>query len=99
MPIGGTALYEGSLEVRVDLVKVWGSWLGLATFLDAGDVALQLSDLETAEPHLAAGAGLRFNTLVGPLRFDVGYRLNRHGAGEPDPGERFAFHLSLGQAF
>jgi outer membrane translocation and assembly module TamA len=36
---------------------------------------------------------------VGPVRLDVGYRLNRLDAGELRPGDRFSYHLSLGQAF
>ena len=55
--------------------------------------------MSRVRPLWAAGAGLRYNTIVGPVRFDVGYRLNRFGPGEPDAGDRIAFHLSLGQAF
>lgn len=49
--------------------------------------------------HWAAGVGLRLHTIVGPVRADLGYRLNRTGDTEPAPGSRFAFHLSLGEAF
>ena len=46
-----------------------------------------------------------YNTLVGTIRADVGMRLNRldamqpDGRQNPDPGDRFAFHFSLGEAF
>jgi outer membrane translocation and assembly module TamA len=49
--------------------------------------------------HWAAGLGLRLFTIVGAVRADVGYRLNRTGYGEPDPGSHFAFHLSIGEAY
>jgi outer membrane protein assembly factor BamA len=55
--------------------------------------------------HLATGGGLRLKTVIGTVRFDLGVRLNRLGAVEadgtpnPDPGSRFAFHLSIGEAF
>jgi outer membrane translocation and assembly module TamA len=68
-------------------------------FLDGADVTLTPGQLDLGDLHWAAGLGLRYDTLVGPIRFDVGYRLNRFGAEEPDPGDRLAFHLSMGQAF
>jgi outer membrane translocation and assembly module TamA len=42
----------------------------------------------------APGLGLRYNTIIGPVRFDVGYALN------PEPGiRRLQFFISIGQAF
>jgi translocation and assembly module TamA len=99
VPIGGNTLLETSVEARLDLFRLLGNWLGLVVFADGGDVTQTRSQLDVTYLHWAAGAGLRYNTLVGPIRFDAGYRLNRFGEGEPDPGKRFAFHLSLGQAF
>lgn len=99
-PIGGSAMAETSAELRYDLTKLRGSWLGVVGFVDGGDVVRgPVSDIEPSNLHWASGLGLRYDTLVGPLRFDVGYRLNRTGAGEPLAGDRFAFHLSLGEAF
>ena len=95
--IGDSALFLASAEVRLDVYKLWTRWLGVATFVDAGDVLGTLPDLGT--PHVAAGVGLRYDTLVGPVRIDVAYRLNRTGAGEPEPNSRWAYHLSLGEAF
>jgi translocation and assembly module TamA len=99
VPIGGNTLLETSFETRLDLFELLGNWLGLVVFLDGGDVTLTTAELDIGNLHWAAGVGLRYNTVVGPVRFDVGYRLNRFGEGEPDPGQRIAFHLSLGQAF
>jgi outer membrane protein insertion porin family len=99
VPIGGTTLIETGLELRFRLFKVFGNWLGFVAFVDGGDVTLTRAEMDPLHLHWAAGGGLRYNTLVGPIRFDVGYRLNRYGPGEPDAGDRIAFHLSLGQAF
>jgi translocation and assembly module TamA len=98
-PLGGEAQLESSFEVRVDVRKLWGSWLGVVMFLDGGDVTDSVSDLDLANLHWAAGLGLRYETVVGPIRFDVGYRVNRTGPGNPQEGDHLAFHLSLGEAF
>jgi outer membrane translocation and assembly module TamA len=42
----------------------------------------------------AYGAGIRYNTPVGPLRLDYGQKINRQ-AGE-SPGE---LHVNIGHAF
>lgn len=98
LPIGGATMLESSLELRV---PVWGNLSGVL-FADAGNVwtdpwAFNLSDL-----RYDVGPGLRYNTPIGPLRFDVGYQLNPIPGllvnGELQP-RRFRVHFSLGQAF
>jgi outer membrane protein assembly factor BamA len=119
IPIGGDQMFLAQTELRVDLVRLYGSWLSTAAFLDAGDVsaprcgppacpaatAALPAAFDFWDLHYAVGGGLRYKTLLGTLRFDVGVRLNRttafqpDGAPNPDPGQRVAFHLSLGEAF
>lgn len=98
-PIGGEALLETSVQGKVDLVKLWGYWLAIALFFDGGDVGGELSDVVQRAPHVAFGGGLRWRLPVGAVLFDVGYRLNRTGATEPDPGATWAWHLAIGEAF
>ena len=63
------------------------------------------SSVQLTNLHYAAGGGVRFKTLIGTLRFDVGVRLNRldameaDGTPNPDPGQRVAYHVSVGEAF
>ena len=100
VPVGGESLVELSTELRLRLFRLFGMWLGTVLFVDAADVGQDLADLDLAAPHLAAGAGLRLHTPIGPVRFDVGYRLNRVEPDvEPGGSDRFAFHLSLGEAY
>jgi outer membrane protein insertion porin family/translocation and assembly module TamA len=70
-PIGGFSTWGASLETRIDITDVFST----AIFCDAGDVSPQKRELRFDRPHLACGAGARYQTPVGPLRLDVGYRI------------------------
>jgi len=99
VPYGGAELVESNVEVRTRIGKVKGMGLGVVVFLDGGDVADAGEHVDVGNLHWAAGIGLRLFTLVGAVRADVGYRLNRTGVMEPSPGDKYAFHLSIGEAF
>ncbi|MBI2486966.1 MAG: outer membrane protein assembly factor BamA [Deltaproteobacteria bacterium] len=89
-PVGGNSLLLGSFEIRFPIYKD----LGGVVFLDYGNVYPEEFDFKLDQIKYAVGTGLRYNTLVGPLRVDLGYALN------PEPGiGRFQFFLSIGQAF
>jgi outer membrane protein assembly factor BamA len=97
--VGGGGLLETGAELRTHIATWRELGFGAVVFVDGGDVTERIKEIEVTNLHWAVGAGLRVATVIGPVRFDVGYRLNRHGVGEPQPGDRFAFHLSLGEAF
>ncbi len=75
---GGTRLWEASLEVRIPITTDFG----VVLFADAGDVDRdRLSDPNDGpgvfrfdRPQFAFGFGIRYRTIVGPLRLDVGVR-------------------------
>ncbi|MBK9030632.1 MAG: BamA/TamA family outer membrane protein [Myxococcales bacterium] len=98
VPYGGTGLLEVSGELRFPLPRLPYDLAGVA-FLDGGDVPDDWAAIALDHLHWAAGLGLRLPTLIGAVRLDVAYRLTRTGAGEPRPGERWTFHLSVGEAF
>ncbi len=99
VPFGGAAMIEAGIESRFPLTTWKTIPFGGVLFLDGGDVTREASELDPLNLHWAIGVGLRALTIVGPVRFDVAYRLNRLGPLEPAPGARFAFHLTLGEAF
>ncbi len=89
VPVGGNSLFESSVEVRYMLTDA----LVLAVFYDSGLVGTQAffgknsPKLFGPEHYHAVGAGLRYLTVVGPIRLDLARRLNI-GQGLPvsDPG-------------
>jgi outer membrane protein assembly factor BamA len=109
LPIGGDEMFLTQIELRVRAVLLFGSWLELAGFLDAGDVAAPSGQphdhIDLGQLHVAVGGGLRYKTVVGTIRADVGVRLNRlsdtqpDGRLNPDAHQPVAFHLSIGEPF
>jgi len=89
-PTGGNAFLMGNIELRFD---VWKG-LGLVTFLDWGNVWQKTEQVTFNDIKYTTGLGLRYNTPVGPLSIDYGYKLNRR-TGE-SKGE---IHFSVGQSF
>lgn len=91
-PIGGMALLEGSLEWRFPLRMP----LEGAVFSDFGNIASEIGSFSLDQTRYTVGVGLRYLTIVGPLRFDVGYELN-----PPQPASfaPYQFYFSIGQAF
>ncbi|HVJ91451.1 MAG TPA: BamA/TamA family outer membrane protein, partial [Labilithrix sp.] len=70
-PTGGFTLWEASLELRFDLAGP----VSLATFCDASDVSPRTTNIRLSHLHLSCGGGVRYDTAVGPIRLDVGYRI------------------------
>lgn len=98
-PIGGKSLIVANVEYRFPIF----SSVGGAVFADAGnvfaDTAIRFDDL-----RYGVGTGLRYLSPVGPLRFDVGYKLKRQiigfdETGQPIREQPFAYFITLGYAF
>ncbi|MCP4444154.1 MAG: BamA/TamA family outer membrane protein [Myxococcales bacterium] len=97
--IGGDKLAGLIVESRINITELWDEWLGVTVFVDGGDVVQEEDDISLTNLHWALGTGLRYQTLVGPIRFDVGYRVNRYGDGEIRARDRLQLHLLIGEAF
>ena len=93
-PLGGNGVLIMNAELRV---PVWREF-GTAFFVDGGNVFDRVTNMDLGDLHGAIGVGLRYRSPVGPIRIDVGFKLDRRELGgslEP----RAVWHLSIGQAF
>jgi outer membrane protein assembly factor BamA len=103
LPLGGFTLWEASLELRRSLLGA----LSGALFADAADVSPSQWSFRW-RPHLSVGIGLRYDTPVGPVRLDAGYRLPGlqapdNATDEGQPAEvltlPIAFSFGIGESF
>jgi outer membrane protein assembly complex protein YaeT len=94
-PRGGNAVVVLNAELRI---PVWGD-LGAATFVDAGNVFRRASDLDLTELRPTAGFGVRYRSPIGPLRLDIGFKLDRLREIGGELERRQAWYISFGQAF
>jgi outer membrane protein insertion porin family/translocation and assembly module TamA len=93
LPLGGLTLWETSAELRLPLTAQFEE----VTFCDASDVETGEATY-ALEPHLSCGAGLRYQTPVGPLRLDVAVRIPglNPRRGDPDyPGDVFGAPIGI----
>lgn len=106
--IGGDLMYLGNIEARVPI----GESLGVVGFVDTGHVALsqgetwsEFKSLDINEWQLAVGAGLRYRTMIGPIRLDFAYRLRDPAGHEKGlqifgtKGCQCGVHFAIGEAF
>jgi outer membrane protein assembly complex protein YaeT len=89
-PLGGNAVIVLNAELRVTM----RGGLEGALFVDSGNVFQRVSTIDLSEVRTAVGFGLRYRSPVGPIRFDLGFKVNRR----PDESPT-AWYVTFGQAF
>jgi outer membrane translocation and assembly module TamA len=94
-PTGGNAVVVLNTELRFALI----GGLGAVTFLDAGNVFSRATDIDFGDLRGAAGFGVRYQSPVGPIRVDLGFKLDRRELAAGTLERRSVLHISLGQAF
>jgi len=89
-PVGGKSLVEMSAELRhpvTDTIDVIG-------FLDAGQVSLRSWDFPLGDMQYGIGLGARYRSVIGPLRVDLGFPLDRRG-----DDSTWQVYLAVGDTF
>jgi translocation and assembly module TamA len=90
LPIGGTAMTDGSVELR----QRFGTNFGAVAFVDAGQVSASLKALPD-QFSVGAGVGARYYTPIGPIRFDIAVPTSP----KIPKQDAFEFYIGLGQSF
>jgi outer membrane protein assembly factor BamA len=95
---GGNSVVVLNAELRTIVGKLFGRNFGAVGFVDSGNVFPGAGDLSLAQLRTALGFGLRYDSPLGPLRLDFGFKIARRLIGTSR--ERgWEYHLNLGEAF
>ncbi len=86
---GGRSFVGLSTELRADVTDK----IGVVGFFDAGFVGASSFYNNNGGTHSGIGAGLRYNTGIGPIRFDVGVPIGTRD------GSAAQIYIGIGQAF
>jgi translocation and assembly module TamA len=87
--LGGRSFAAASAEIRLGLRGAFGA----VAFADLGFVGPEPVSAEGGDWHAGAGLGLRYDTAIGPIRFDVAGPVG--GA----TGDGVQLYIGIGQAF
>ncbi len=94
-PTGGHAVVVLNAELRVPVI----GGLGAVGFMDAGNVFNRVGDFDVGAIKPTAGLGLRYLSPIGPIRIDLGFKLDRGRLPGGEQERLTELHISLGQAF
>src|SRR5205085_5917896 len=54
-----------------------GSKFGVVSFVDTGNVYKLVSNIDLTEMRSSLGGGVRYKSPFGPIRFDIGFKVNK----------------------
>jgi translocation and assembly module TamA len=83
-PIGGVGLIDSSFETRYHFTHDFS----VVGFIDSTTISQEV-DKYNSKWYTSYGFGVRYLSVIGPLRFDIGFREDNN----------FAIHLGIGQVF
>lgn len=106
VPTGGRSTFSFNVELRQQLSAIIPNF-GMALFLDGGQVWENIESMDERPIQFGAGGGIRYQSPIGPIRVDIGYKLNPtdedlnifEGVNFGSARNRIGIHFSIGQAF
>ncbi|MEE8523628.1 MAG: BamA/TamA family outer membrane protein, partial [Thermoanaerobaculia bacterium] len=91
LELGGNGLFIANLDYRFPIAGPLGGTL----FLDAGNVWADWRDLDPADVEFGAGLGIRYLSPIGPIRLEIGWKIE---SDLPD-ADKPVFFFSFGNPF
>lgn len=106
VPTGGRAMFTFNVELRQQFNFLFNGF-GMGFFLDGGQVWREIKRIDERPLQFGAGGGFRYQSPIGPVRIDVGYKVNPTeedlgifgDSGRSNAWDRIGIHFSIGQAF
>ena len=106
VPTGGQAMFTFNIELRQQLNFLFNGF-GMGLFLDGGQIWRDIDRVDERPIQFGTGGGLRYQSPIGPVRIDVGYKINPTeddlgifgDMGSSNGWDRIGIHFSIGQAF
>jgi outer membrane protein insertion porin family len=98
LSIGGSAVVILNAELRRIVGRVFNRNLAVVGFLDGGNVFADTAAVDLSRLRTTYGFGVRYDSPLGPIRFDLGIKTERLVIGtQRESG--WEYHLSIGEAF
>ncbi|HWB28995.1 MAG TPA: POTRA domain-containing protein [Vicinamibacterales bacterium] len=98
LSLGGNAVVVLNGELRRVVGRLLGHDLIGVGFVDAGNVFAKVSTFDLSRIRGSAGVGVRYDSPLGPIRLDFGFKLHPEIVGG-DRERGWEYHLSIGEAF
>jgi outer membrane protein assembly factor BamA len=96
---GGNGLLVFNAELRTLVGKLFGYNFGVVGFTDAGNVFQNAHDVALSQLRGSAGFGLRYDSPIGPVRLDYGWKFSRNTFQNGVRERGWEFHFNIGEAF
>jgi outer membrane protein insertion porin family len=99
LSIGGNGVLVFNGEVRTAIGRLYGADLGLAVFVDTGNVFQKAGDIDLTNLRQTIGFGFRYLSPLGPIRLDFGFKTDRQTYSGGGRERGWEYHFNIGEAF
>jgi len=96
---GGNAEIILNAELRATVMKLFDRNLTAVGFVDSGQVFRLAGDLDVARLRGTTGVGVRYDSPLGPVRLDFGFKMSPMIYANLRRERGWEYHFSLGEAF